>query len=188
MQKSSSLVFWEHRSGVAVLCGALLLVACGEATRPLDWTLVDELISEHFPDVPSLTTTELAALLSAGSREVVLLDARERDEFDVSHLEGAHHAPSESDAVALLQSSTPGALIVVYCSVGYRSAALVERLHARQFANVVNLQGSIFAWASEGRPLYRGDSPVEHVHPYDRRWGALLPRVLWSCGPDLAVP
>jgi hypothetical protein len=40
--------------------------------------------------------------------------------------------------------------------------------------NVVNLEGSIFQWANEGRPLYCGELRAEQVHPYGAMWSGLL--------------
>ena len=48
--------------------------------------------------------------------------------------------------------------IVTYCSVGYRSGKMAERLQAAGYTNVRNLEGSIFKWANEHRPLVRGES------------------------------
>jgi hypothetical protein len=39
---------------------------------------------------------------------------------------------------------------------------------------VLNLEGSIFQWANEGRPLFRSDIQVTKVHPFSRRWKGLL--------------
>ncbi|MEO0405446.1 MAG: rhodanese-like domain-containing protein, partial [Bacteroidota bacterium] len=53
--------------------------------------------------------------------EVILLDAREQGEFDVSHLEGAICVGYETfnlDSVAEVDKTKP---VVVYCSIGYRS-------------------------------------------------------------------
>jgi hypothetical protein len=46
--------------------------------------------------------------------------------------------------------------------------------------NVMNLEGSIFQWANEGREVVRGDTSVREVHPYGRRWAGLLkPGLSW---------
>jgi 3-mercaptopyruvate sulfurtransferase SseA len=74
-------------------------------------------------------------------------------------------------ALDTLASDTP---IVVYCSVGYRSAGVVQALQAQGFSEVYNLKGSIFRWANEGRPVVRNGEPVSAVHPYDASWGQLL--------------
>ena len=179
------------RNAAAWLVAAALAApaaGCERAARGLDWSTVDAVIAEEFPDVPSLTTADLASSLAAGPTGVVLLDARAPEEFAVSHLPGAHLVGSDAAAAERLAAAAPGAVLVAYCSVGYRSAALVEELRARGLANAVNLEGSIFRWAGEGRPVYRGAARVEQVHPYDDNWGALLPRPLWAYAPADTAP
>ncbi len=173
----------------AAAAGLVLLLAagCGEPD-PLDWDTVEQLIAEEFPAVPDLTTEALAARLAADPTGVVLLDARAAGEFAVSHLAGAHHVGSDVAAAGRLAAARPGATLVAYCSVGYRSAALVERLRAMGHAHAVNLRGSIFRWAGEGRPVFRGAVRVAQVHPYDEAWGVLLPRALWAFAPADPVP
>ena len=75
-------------------------------------------------------------------------------------------------ALDALEANDPERTVVVYCSVGYRSSRLAEELRARGFENVFNLEGSLFQWANEGRPLYRGEERVDQAHPYDEEWGS----------------
>ena len=85
--------------------------------------------------------------------------------------------------------------LVCYCSVGYRSSIVAEQiLKLKEDGQLpcglrpVNLEGSIFQWASEGRSLTRKGQtgvPVEikvtTVHPFSTVWGALtLPFSLWQ--------
>ena len=153
--------------------------SCADGTRQLNWSEVNRLIQNDYPGVPSVTTAELADALADG-RDVVLLDVREAAEFAVSHLSGAQRVTSAASASAVLESAAPAALVVAYCSVGYRSAALVKELQEQGVVNAVNLEGSIFAWANAGLPVYRGDLEVDEVHPFDDVWGALLERELWA--------
>jgi hypothetical protein len=51
---------------------------------------------------------------------------------------------------------------------------MAERLQKAGFTRVRNLEGSIFEWANEGRPLVREGKKVTTVHPYDTTWGRLL--------------
>ncbi len=104
----------------------------------------------------------------------ILLDVRSRAEWKVSHLPGARLVLPDSDpttAVALLPKDAP---TVTYCAVGYRSARAAERLGAAGYTQVRNLEGSIFEWANEGRPLIRDGKRVTLVHPYSAFWGRLL--------------
>lgn len=155
---------------IGVVSLLLPLFAFGEA-RTLE-SLRSTIEAEH-PGVPWVATETLSRWLAQQERQVVLLDIREVAEFDVSHLRDARRvAPDASDMAALRIPRS--ATIVVYCSVGYRSAALGQRLRAAGYQRVYNLQGGIFQWANEGRPVYRGAARVELVHPYDRDWGRLL--------------
>lgn len=145
------------------------------------WDSLITTIRRKFPGVRQLTTRELAAWLADTQRPApILIDARDPKEFAVSHLLKAHNATSV-DAVQTLNlpKSQP---IVVYCSVGYRSSALAEKLAEAGFTQVANLEGSLFAWANEGRTVYRGTNAVAEVHPYDAKWGQLLDR-RWHPSP-----
>lgn len=133
-------------------------------------------VRARFPDVARISTDELAAWLADGTRPApLLLDARTREEFDVSHLPGAAFLPHDAGDLP----ASDGRAVVVYCSVGYRSAMLVRRLAEAGYADVRNLEGSIFKWANEGRALARdgageGEVSASAVHPYNAEWGRLL--------------
>ena len=70
--------------------------------------------------------------------------------------------------------------IVVYCSIGYRSARLARELEQQGVEGVLNLEGSIFEWANSGHGVEREGEAVSEVHPYDEDWGRLLDQELWS--------
>jgi predicted sulfurtransferase len=69
--------------------------------------------------------------------------------------------------------------IVVYCSVGYRSSELADKLQEKGFKEVYNLEGSIFKWANEGREIYQDDQLVNTVHPFNGRWKQFLDKKFW---------
>ena len=152
----------------------------GADARTPAWEQALRFVREAFPDVPQMTTRQLAAMQAHDVPDVVLLDARTAAEFNVSHLPGAVLASNARMALDALEGNDPERTVVVYCSVGYRSSRLAKQLRARGFENVFNLEGSLFQWANEGRPLYRGDKQVHKAHPYDEEWGMLLDRRLWA--------
>jgi rhodanese-related sulfurtransferase len=135
-------------------------------------------IRSDYPTVRHVSTDELAYWLQQDD-PVVLIDARKHEEYAVSHITGAKRASNVEEALAALEGITLNSPVVVYCSVGYRSSALVGDIEGLGFTKVFNLEGSIFQWANEGRPVYRDGMKVEVVHPYDSKWGKLLNRVLW---------
>ena len=144
------------------------------------WRETLKMIRTRFPAVAHISTDTLQSWLSESpnGKNLLLFDVREPEEYEVSHLPGAQPVPSRDEALRALQNVSPNQRIVLYCSVGYRSSDLAGFLMKRGFTKVYNLEGSIFAWANEERPVYRGKQRVRVVHPYDNNWGRLLKKSL----------
>ncbi len=142
--------------------------------RSLSFTLLKWLIRWQFPTVPRMTTVQLAQTLEESTP--VLLDARGDEEYAVSHLDHAHLIASVPDATVpeVLKEMANDTPIVVYCSVGYRSAKVAQWLKDAGFCQVFNLEGGLFEWANEGRPMVRDGQPTSLVHPYNATWGKLV--------------
>ncbi len=164
--------------GFVVFLGAVLIAAAGVwiigRTEAAEWSAINGRIEQEFPSVQRITTDELARWISSDAAPPMLLDVREPTEFAVSHLPHALRVDPDADAGDLPQHIAKDTPLVVYCAVGYRSAAMAQRLSSAGFTNVRNLEGSIFQWANEGRPLLRDGRAVREVHPYDAHWGRLL--------------
>ncbi len=157
------------------LAAIFLFAAALGSCRGVDWFFLQRSLRSKFSDVHWITTAQLAAWLADRQRPApVLLDVRTAAEWEVSHLPGARRVDPQASAEAAgagLSRETP---IVTYCSVGYRSAKMAQRLRAAGFTRVQNLEGSIFAWANEGRPLRHDGKRARLVHPYNAVWGRLL--------------
>ena len=108
--------------------------------------------------------------------EIVLLDAREKAEYEVSHLAQARYLGYEQPNWQALQGLDKNQIIVVYCSVGYRSERMGETLQKRGFKRVYNLYGGIFDWVNRDLPVYRQGQKTQAVHPYNENWGKWLER------------
>lgn len=159
--------FW-----VFLLTGTAVL---GFEPEPDGMAGIKEMVRKRFPEVNQLPTRELAAWLADTNRpQPVILDVRQTEEFAVSHLAGARNVPPAARADSLKALVPTNRPVVVYCSVGYRSSQLARRLMKAGITNVFNLEGSIFQWANEGRPVVATNGPAAKVHPYNDRWGALL--------------
>ena len=146
-----------------------------EICRRLKWSGLKLGIRLKFPSVRHISTAELAAWLEDGHRKPpLLLDARTLEEYAVSHLPHAHLV--SLDVQELIDSTQlfPSTPIVTYCSVGYRSALLAHRLQQEGYEQVVNLEGSLFAWFNENRPVCQNGQQVGQIHPYNRFWSLWL--------------
>ena len=103
--------------------------------------------------------------------EVLILDAREEEEYQVSHIPGSRFLGYKNFSEELLADVPKDTAIVLYCSVGYRSEKIGEQLQKLGFTNVHNLYGSIFEWANQGHPLEnKNGEPTKEVHTYNRNW------------------
>lgn len=169
----------------STLCLLALQTGCSEERT---WRAVNQMIERQYPEVPSLTTDALAAQLADTAQRPLLLDARSPEEYAVSHLPDARRVDPEAESFPELDTLSAETPVVVYCSVGYRSARTAHRLRKQGVPNVANLKGSIFQWANEGRPLVRDGTPVRAVHPYDRTWGTLLKDGLHCRSPSDCAP
>jgi len=159
------------------LCAALMI--CGFCDTAFGGEVafdkMKQLVRRRFPQVAQLSTAELAEWLQTKSRtQPILLDVRTAEEFRVSHLRGAilvDPAATPADLVAVVRSGRP---LITYCSVGYRSSAVAERLVKAGVPQVRNLEGSLFQWANEGRALESDGKPAAKVHPYNATYGKML--------------
>lgn len=155
---------------------ALLLVSFGLLScQGAEWFLLKRSLQSKFSDVQWITTAQLANWLTEKDRpQPVLLDVRTAAEWKVSHLPGARRVDPNADAKTAGDGIAKDAPIVTYCAVGRRSGEMAERLQAAGYTHVQNLEGSIFQWANEHRPLVQDGERVTRVHPYSSARGRLL--------------
>ena len=169
-----------------ILLVALIFTACAKpqqtANNADSLAEIKQTVRTKFPSITQLSTNDYDAWMKDSTRKKpLLLDARKPEEFSVSHLRYAISVADEPQIVEALKDYPKDAPIVAYCSVGYRSSQLAEKLKAQGYTNVVNLEGSIFQWANEGRPIFQNEQPTNQVHQYDKKWGELLK-------PELRAP
>jgi len=107
----------------------------------------------------------------------VLLDAREMGEYNVSRIKGAKWVGYEDFTLDRVEGINKKSKILVYCSVGYRSEKVAERLIAAGFTDVSNLYGGIFEWVNQKNQVVDSSgNTVEKIHAYNKVWGLWLRR------------
>lgn len=151
------------------------------ACQPLRGESLDAIVavvSRKF-EVREIDTAALIDSMTAERRRVVLFDVREPEEFRVGHIQDAIRVDPEMGAQRFLEQygdKLQDGTAVFYCSVGYRSSALAEKLveATGDSGRVVNLRGGIFKWYNEGRTVYDSTGVTDRVHPYSEFWGRLL--------------
>lgn len=123
--------------------------------------------------VPYISVQELR--MYQLNSEIIVLDAREREEFQVSHLPDAIFAGYDSFDVSVLDTIPKDRKIAVYCSLGIRSENIAERISQKGFSKVKNLYGGIIEWKNENFPVIDSlGKETQKVHVYSRKWSKWL--------------
>ncbi|MEO9482207.1 MAG: rhodanese-like domain-containing protein [Ekhidna sp.] len=148
-----------------ILLLASTLTSCGQKTYD------EKLESLYRKTVPLIKADSLKPRLS----EVVILDTRAEEEFQVSHIQGARFVDYDAFEVTQVKDIPLDQELIVYCSVGYRSERVGEKLQKAGYTNVKNLYGGIFSWKNEGYEVMGSkNTPTDSVHTYNKSWGKWL--------------
>ena len=81
------------------------------------------------------------------SEEVVLIDVREKDEYQAGHIPGADNFPL-SELATTYTNLEKNQLYYVVCQAGGRSGRACEFLEAKGF-DVINVTGGMNEWQGE---------------------------------------
>lgn len=124
-------------------------------------------------DAPLIYSKDLSKLID--SKDVLILDTREPAEYNVSHIKGAVHVGYDDIEIESVTKLAQGKKkVITYCSVGYRSGDVAEKLKSKG-VNAFNLYGGIFNWVNEDRPVYKSaNKKTEDIHGYSKKWGKWL--------------
>jgi len=143
------------------------LVACGQQTYD------QKLKSIYSNTVNLVQPKEVSEKLN--DENTVLLDTRSAKEYAVSHLPNAKFIDYDRFEIEQLSEIDKDKEIIVYCSVGYRSEKIGEKLKEAGYQNVKNLYGGIFQWKNENFDVVNQEGEVtDSVHTYNKRWGKWL--------------
>ncbi|RKU11227.1 rhodanese [Candidatus Poribacteria bacterium] len=98
-------------------------------------------------DTYTITPSQLKEMISE-SKPFVLLDVREKWEYEMVHIEEALLIPF-GELPRRFREITPGVEVVVYCHWGMRSLDAAFLLQQLGFKSVKSLVGGIDRWAQE---------------------------------------
>lgn len=125
--------------------------------------------------IPYISVAELR--MHQMNDSVVILDAREPNEFQVSHIASSKNVGFNdfSSEEKQLQQLSRNTQIVVYCSIGIRSEQIGEKLKKAGFTNVRNLYGGIFEWKNKDYPVIDSIGiETENIHTFSKIWSKYL--------------
>ncbi|HEY4029176.1 MAG TPA: rhodanese-like domain-containing protein [Caulobacteraceae bacterium] len=115
---------------------------------------VAQLLAEASAKVPFMAMQELSERLGGNSRDLVVIDLREKDAFDQGHVPGARHLPrGQLELRVNSEFPDPTVRIVTCCEFGKISTLAAATLRDLGFLRATALDGGIKAWREAGLPL-----------------------------------
>ena len=111
----------------------------------------EKLVAEAKKKITEISPTEVAAKSKSG--EAVIIDVREKDEWDEEHIPEAIHM-SRGTIELDIEEKVPDsdAMVVCHCGGGGRSALAAENLQKMGYKNVRSMAGGLKAWRAAGLP------------------------------------
>ncbi len=150
----------------------ILLISCScSGQKKVDNPAFDSFLKTFLNhSVKELTVKDLTK-----KRNYLLLDARAKEEYQISHIPNALFIGYDKLAKEIRDSINKEKQIIVYCSVGYRSEKVAEALQKDGYKNVSNLYGGIFEWVNEGNTIHDlEENPTNKIHAFDKKWAIWL--------------
>lgn len=106
---------------------------------------------------------------------LVILDAREQSEYDISHIDNAICVGYDDFSLDSVNGIPKDAKIFVYCSIGYRSERVGEQLQDAGYQYVYNVYGGIFNWINNSYLVYDQEGNLTAtMHGFDESWSKWL--------------
>jgi rhodanese-related sulfurtransferase len=114
-------------------------------------TRFEKLVANAKKNITETSPQDAAAKLKTG--EAVIVDVRDKDEWDEEHIPGAIHV-SRGTIELDIEEKVPdtNAMIICHCGGGGRSALAAESLQKMGYKNVRSMAGGFKAWKAAGLP------------------------------------
>jgi glyoxylase-like metal-dependent hydrolase (beta-lactamase superfamily II)/rhodanese-related sulfurtransferase len=120
---------------------------------------VAQLLNEAAAETPFMSMEEVKAHVEAGVNDLIVLDVREKDAFEASHIPNAQHLPRGQLELRVNEAlPDPTMRIVTYCEFGKISTLAAATLRRMGFTRAVALDGGMKAWKEQGFPVNTGPS------------------------------
>ena len=108
-----------------------------------------DLVREAKQRIREVSSRDVQAM-RAGKEDIVLLDVREPQEWNLGHVPGAVHIPRGQLETRVEQVVPRDRKVVIYCAAGNRSALAADTLQQMGYANVSSLAGGWRDWVGSG--------------------------------------
>ena len=106
-----------------------------------------DFLSKIKETIPEVDPTDVKAVLDDENSDAVVVDVREQQEWDESHIPGAKHVPRGYLEQRIVRAAPdPDQRVILYCQSGNRSAIAAKALEEIGYTNVESMTGGITLW------------------------------------------
>jgi rhodanese-related sulfurtransferase len=118
----------------------------------------EKLVTDAKKNITEISPSDAASKLQ--NHEAVIIDVREKDEWDSEHIPHSIHF-SRGTIELDIEEKIPdrGTMIICHCGGGGRSALVAESLQKMGYKNVRSMAGGLKGWKAEGLPTTKVDPP-----------------------------
>jgi rhodanese-related sulfurtransferase len=110
-----------------------------------------DLVADAKKNITEISPTDAATKLKSGN--VVIVDVREKDEWDQEHIPDAIHLSRGTVELDIEEKvPDPNTTVILHCGGGGRSALAAESLQKMGYKNVRSMAGGFKAWKAVGLP------------------------------------
>jgi rhodanese-related sulfurtransferase len=111
----------------------------------------EKLVADAKKKITEIAPQDAAAKSESG--DAVIIDVRDKDEWDEGHIPGAMHMSRGTIELDIEEKvPDPNAMIICHCGGGGRGALATESLQKMGYKNVRNMSGGFKAWKAAGLP------------------------------------
>ena len=114
-----------------------------------------DLVADAKKKITEISPVDAATKVKTG--DAIIVDVREKDEWDESHIPNAVHM-SRGTLELEIEDKFPdrNKTIICHCGGGGRSALVAESLQRMGYKNVRSMAGGLKAWKVAGLPITKG--------------------------------
>lgn len=112
----------------------------------------DDLVTAGESRVREIPAADAVAMYKGGG-DLVYLDVRESNEWNLFRIPGAVHIPLGSIAESVRNLIPVESRVVVYCARGGRAAKAVDSMRTLGYGRVATIAGGVRAWMDAGGEL-----------------------------------
>ena len=115
----------------------------------------DEMVREAKWAIKEISVGEVKRMIEA-DKSIVILDVRDRDEFDAGHIPRAINlSRGMLEFKITLMIPEKSATVIVYCGIDLRGPLATKTLNDLGYRNAVNMIGGLKSWKEAGYPLQK---------------------------------